>query len=194
MPKRRHRFGRVRERLPRCQDVRKRRPPSGNVDTRRTRLGHKEIKRPNPVMWINRFSSTEQPFKRLPWRIVMEIPLCRDAIPQNVRKSTPRFCTMLRSYAAVAASLRLASPATRKQGRHDVRTLLPKRSKGIATQVKNHGDDIVFAPRHESASNAGVGGRGATDTTASSDGRRRQSATDTTASSGERNRYGTDDA
>lgn len=67
---------------------------------------------------------------------------------------------MLRSYAAVAASLRLASPATRKQGRHDVRTLLPKRSKGIATQVKNHGDDIVFAPRHESASNAGVGGRG----------------------------------
>lgn len=67
---------------------------------------------------------------------------------------------MLRSYAAVAASLRLASPATRKQGRHDVRSLLPKRSKGIATQVKNHGDGIAFAPHRESASNAGVDGRG----------------------------------
>ncbi|EEA90390.1 hypothetical protein COLSTE_01387 [Collinsella stercoris DSM 13279] len=60
--------------------------PSGSVDTRRTRLGHKEIKRPHPAMRSYRFSSTEQPFKRLPWRIVVEIPLCRNAIPQNVRK------------------------------------------------------------------------------------------------------------
>ena len=66
---------------------------------------------------------------------------------------------MLRSYAAVAASLLLASPATRKQGRHDVRSLLPKRSKGIATQVKNHGDGISFAPHRGCASKAGVDGK-----------------------------------